>query len=117
MNRSFPALLASALLVVTVTGCASRGARDCASIAGTSFSRLASPPADRSTLLALANLPGEAEVQWFGQGPDRVMVCDPSNSLVNPGCGGSIAYQFERSGDGWASRGLLLPICDDGSGN
>lgn len=114
MNRLLPTLLLT-LAAVTGAGCASRGALDCAAIAGKSFRKLATPPADSGRLLALSNLPAEAEVEWFGEGPDRVMVCDPSNSLVNPGCGGSIAYQFERRGSDWASKGVLLPICDDGS--
>lgn len=102
-------------VVVTVSGCASRGTRDCNSIAGPDWKPLSSAPADRAELLTRANLPSEADVQWYGQGQDKVMVCDPSNSLVNPGCGGSVAYQFERSGGVWASKGVLLPICDDGT--
>ncbi len=107
----------SLMLAVAVifSGCATRGTRDCNSIAGPGWKPLSSAPADRAELLTRANLPSEAEVLWYAQGPDKVMVCDPSNSLVNPGCGGSTAYQFERAAGIWASKGVLLPICDDGS--
>jgi len=100
---------------VTFSGCVTRGTRDCDSIAGPDWKSLSSAPADRAELLTRANLPSEADVEWYGQGPDKVMVCDPSNSLVNPGCGGSVAHQFERSGGVWASKGVLLPLCDDGT--
>lgn len=114
VTRTPAGLLAAIVLATTASGCASRASRDCATIAGDGFDRLSSAPADAAVLLRLANLPTEADVQWFGQGRDKVMVCDPSNSLVNPGCGGSIAYQFERSNDAWVSKGVLLPICDTG---
>lgn len=110
----FSTCLLAVAVATTLSACASRASRDCAAIAGDSFRRLPDAPADAAALLGLANLPTEADVQWFGQGRDKVMVCDPSNSLVNPGCGGSIAYQFERSGDNWVSKGVLLPICDTG---
>ena len=102
-------------IAMTISGCASRGTRDCNSIAGPGWKALSSAPADRAELLTRANLPGEADVQWYSQGDDKVMVCDPSNSLVNPGCGGSVAYQFERSRGVWTSKGVLLPLCDDGT--
>lgn len=105
-----PALLIAASMLLT--GCASRGTQDCQAIAGPGWARLGSAPADSNELLVRANLPENAEVLWFGQGQDKVMVCDPSNSLVNPGCGGSTAYQFERSAGAWASRGVLLPVCE-----
>lgn len=104
------ALLITAALVLT--GCASRGTQDCVAIAGPGWSRLAAEPTAGRELLVRANLPDNAEVLWFGQGQDKVMVCDPSNSLVNPGCGGSTAYQFERSAGAWVSRGVLLPVCN-----
>ncbi|WP_293392648.1 hypothetical protein [Nevskia sp.] len=104
------ALLITAALVLA--GCASRGTQDCEAIAGPAWSRLSADPTDSRELLIRANLPDNAEVLWFGQGKDQVMVCDPSNSLVNPGCGGSTAYQFERKAGAWVSRGVLLPVCD-----
>ena len=103
--------------IATLSGCATRGTQDCNSIAGKGWQHLSAAPADRAELLTRANLPSEADVQWYGQGSDKVMVCDPSNSLVNPGCGGSVAYQFERSGGVWTSKGVLLPICNDGTQN
>lgn len=115
-RRSSARIALSIALALAASGCASRGARDCDSIAGPGWQHLSSAPADRVELLTRANLPSEADVLWFAQGEDKVLVCDPSNSLVNPGCGGSTAYQFERTASGaWASKGVLLPICNDGS--
>ena len=106
-----------ALLITTtlaLSACASRSTRDCEAIAGPSWSRLSAAPADSRELLIRANLPENSEVLWFANGPDQVMVCDPSAGLVNPACGGSTAYQFERNSGRWASKGVLLPLCDSG---
>lgn len=107
----------TALLItaaVALGGCVSRGTRDCEAIAGPEWSRLSTAPSEGPEILIRANLPENSEVLWFVQGRDKVMVCDPSTSLVNPGCGGSTAYQFERSGGAWTSKGVLLPVCDSG---
>lgn len=102
--------LAVGSLCLLLGACAGR-TRDCAAIAGPGWKALPGPPADSAELLTRANLASDSELVWFSQGPDKVLVCDHSNSLVNPGCGGSTAYPFERVGGRWVARGVLLDIC------
>ena len=97
-------------LCVLLGACAGR-TRDCAALAGPGWHALPSPPADSPELLVRANLASDSELVWFNQGPDKVLVCDHSNSLVQPGCGGSTAYPFERINGKWVARGVLLDIC------
>jgi len=90
--------------------CAGR-ARDCAALAGPGWQPLAGPPPDSAELLTRANLSTDSQLVWFSQGPDKVLVCDHSTSLTNPGCGGSTAYPFERVNGKWIARGVALDIC------
>jgi len=106
-----PASLIVLAAALALGGCASRAVRDCNAIAGSDWKALSSAPPDRQELLTRANLPSESDVLWYGQGSDKILVCDPSNSLVNPGCGGSQAYQFERANGAWTSKGVLLSVC------
>lgn len=103
-------LLTALGLCLLLGACAGR-TKDCAALAGPGWKALASPPPDSAELLTRANLPSDSELVWLAQGPDKVMLCDHSNSLVTPGCGASTAYQFERENGKWVSRGVLLDIC------
>ncbi len=108
MTRLLTALALCALLGACVFG---GRTKDCAALAGPGWKTLPGPPPDGRELLVRANLPSDAELVWFEQGPDKVLVCDHSNSLVQPGCGASTAYQFEKQDGKWVSRGVLLDIC------
>lgn len=103
-------LILAAALAALLTGCAGR-TRDCAALAGPGWKPLPAPPADAAELLTRANLASDNDLLWFGQGPDKVLICDHSPSLVNPGCGGSTAYPFERVNQRWVAGGVLLDVC------
>lgn len=103
-------LLCTLALCTLLGACAGR-TRDCASIAGPGWKPLSSAPPDAAELLTRANLSNDPDLIWFGQGPDKVLVCDHSTSLVNPGCGGSTAYPFERVDGQWVGRGVVLDVC------
>lgn len=104
--------IAALALSVLLSACIESPVRDCARLAGPGWTHLSAAPADAPELLTRANLPNDASLVWFGQGPDKVLFCDHTRSLVNPGCNASTGYQYEKKDGTWTSRGLLLDNCN-----
>lgn len=110
---SAPRLALAALLFAAlgVAGCAGTIRGDCAELAGPGWTKLPGPPAEGADLLRRLNLPGDDQVVWFSQGADKVFICDHAYGLVNPACGGSTGYQYDKVDGKWVSRGVSLPVC------
>jgi hypothetical protein len=104
-------LLNTVILCALLGACAGR-TRDCTALAGPGWKLLPGPPPDSRELLIRANLARDSDLIWLGQSEDKVMICDHSSSLINPSCGGSRAYPFERVNGKWVAGGLLLDVCN-----
>jgi hypothetical protein len=108
-----PRLALSVLLIAALglVGCAGTIKGDCSDLAGPGWTKLGAPPADGPELLKRLNLPSDDQVVWFAQGESKVFICDHGFGLVNPACGGSTGYQYDKVDGKWVSRGISLPVC------
>ncbi len=103
----------TALLVFTLAGCASDATRHCSELAGSSWTRLPSQPANAGELLAMEGLPNDSDAIWFANGDKRLVACIYAGGLNSPGCGAAMVYEYGKLGDHWSFRHMAMESCNE----